>query len=479
MPSLGDILSAAATGKNQNNLTAAYQLNAARAADTFAQVPLRGAQTEEALQNAQKVRLEAIAAQKKQDALDKIQEHSSESGYAPSLGDLMSANGGNYDQATAGMGHAQEQGFRSTLANPDADPTARLAAEAGVQGKVPNPYSALPPESVDLRALPPPGAPPNGMLSQTGQATVDLKGAQENAAKLKSTDANIDPAEIAFWAHSHNVGGRDPSFGMGQSATRNAFLRAVALDARGIPITRESLGLGAVPGAKPAAPATPGVTPGAAPLSPEDAAAKSVGQITDTKAAQTAINKNTSLITTMSAQEVTALNNYDLAMTFADKLGRRGGTFLNKALNDWNTGVKSDPDTSDFVSALSTVHDEIAKIRSGATSAQGITDAGRKAADNIIHQHMDLATLKSLRPVISTDAQNVRKGYSTAIQAARSVITNPAGGGISGAAGDAAVAAATATGTPPASMLKEGMHTKFKGDPRVWTLQNGQPTQVQ
>jgi len=34
-----------------------------------------------------------------------------------------------------------------------------------------------------------------------------------------------------------------------------------------------------------------------------------------------------------------------------------------------------------------------------------------------------------------------------------------------------------ASGTPPASMLKEGIHTTFKNG-QTWTLQNGQPTQV-
>lgn len=478
LQSLGDMFASGFTGQNTQDVIDKSDMMRAQMEDVQAQVPLRGAQTQKALADADAARSAATKAAKAQEAQDRIREGSADPNYKPSLGDLMDAAGGNYDQVTAGMGHAQEQGFRSTLADPNADPSLRLAAQAGVKGEVPNPYVALPNNAIDLRNLAPPGAKPNEILSQTGAATVSqkLSVADLNQAKLLAAKADsgslsaMTPDEIWFLAHATNSGAPAPAFGMGKNEDRRLFLKARAQDAAGQSVTYESLGM--KPPAGGAAPSAAGK------LSPTVAADAMVGHTTDVKAAQTAINKTTQMLTMMNSQEVTAMRNYDLALGLAEKLGRENGSLLNKALNDWKTGVQSDPATTAFVSALQTAHDEIAKIRSGAVSAQGITDAGRKAADSIVSPNMNLSTLRALRPVISTDIQNVRKGYQTSIGAARSVIANPSGGGIAGPAGEAAAAAATDELPPAAAAtLKAGKITHF-GNGQKWTLQDGKPVQV-
>src|SRR6202166_3259254 len=305
MPGLGDILSAAATGQNQNQVTAGYQLNAARAADTFAQIPLRGAQTDEALAKASESRLTAIAAQKKQDAVDNAAQNAIDNGMDPhqaaTLGQAL-ATGSNFDQATTGMGHLQDQGYRATLASPTASGESQRLAAQGVKGELQSPYLALPPASVDARNLAPPGAQPTELDSNIGKATINQKDAAADAAAAKLTAGSpLDANDYAALAHLGNTTGHDPAFGMGASPARLTYLRARALDAQGLPITAASLGLS---GGKATA-AAPGAAAPTAALAPAAAADAVVQRQQDAAGArQTLIAFDKGV----PGQKVTALN---------------------------------------------------------------------------------------------------------------------------------------------------------------------------
>lgn len=492
MQNLGDFVASGFTGQNTKDVIDKAQLMRAQVQDIQAQVPLRGAQTQEALAKADTERTNALKASHAEEARARINDAYANS-KTPSLGDLMMAGYGNYGDVTGGQGHLQDQGLVSQISDPNSTPQQQIAAEQGLTHKVVNPYQALPADSVDLRNLAPPGSAPVENISQVGHSEIGKNNATEaltrtKTTQLNSTDDNINPDELAFHAHSVNNGGPPPAFGMGQSKLRTAFLKAQYLDAAGIPITRDSLGLAAPKG--PATAATPavatppvtagtavGTAPPAAPLSPQDAAEHTVARRTDVKAAQGAIANTTKMLTTVNAQEKTAAQSYDLAMSYANKVGADGSPIINKALIAWNTGAKGDKETSQFVSALQIAHDEYAKIMSGATGAAGLTDAGRAAADKLFNHSMNLDTLKGIGQVMRIDAGNRRTGYVGAIADARRVISGdtaraPAASG----AADAAPAAAT---LPPAARaaLKENVITHF-GNGQSWTLKDGQPVQV-
>jgi hypothetical protein len=194
MPSLGDILSAALTGHSQGDVNDAYALKAAQVQDTLAQVPLRGAQTQEALANADAARKKALAADAEAAARNKQEDALIQAGVEPHQAHLLAnasaAGYGNFSEVTKGANNLQEHDFRQTLGDATAPPEARLAAQSGVEGKVASPYAPLPLVSTDLRNVAPAGKAPNALISPLGDASINAKdaaaaNANANAAKTK------------------------------------------------------------------------------------------------------------------------------------------------------------------------------------------------------------------------------------------------------------------------------------------------------
>lgn len=548
MASLGDILASTATGKDPDyaGIEAGAALKGAQFQDTMAQVPLRGAQTQEALAAADKARLEGIALSRKQYAIDHLAETLAAAGgdVNKTLGAAV-ASGSNFSEATAGTGHLQEQDLIHTLSDPHADPQTRLAASSGLTHKLESPFAKLDAETVNVTDPTLPGGAPNEHLSKIGEATIGQKDAAAGLANAKanqlvSTDTSIDPNEIAYHAHlANNDPTYRPNFGMGQSATRQAFLKAQWLDAAGYPINAETLGLKAgqvgsgfkQPGAAPAAGGTtaggggtatpnnpldhnvpvdapnpadnaPAALPGESktvafkptdfgapatailpPMSPADAADMVAARRGDVKASQGALTKTTGQLALVQSFENTANRNFDLLMEYANKLDNTGSPLINKAINDWNQGIAGDKLTGQFVSTFQALHDEYAKILSGATGAQGATDAGNKRADEVFNRNMNLDTLKGLSDTIPREMANRRVGYVGVINTLHGNLAGK-NTGLAGPAGDAAAAdtksAASAATIPPAAAaaLKSGKVTHF-GNGQSWTLgPDGKPVQV-
>lgn len=498
MAALGDILASAATGKDPDyaDIEAGAALKGATFQDTMAQVPLRGAQTKEALANADKARLEAIALQRKQEEIDKLGQNLADGGVpnAQTLGHLVAA-GQPINGATEAMGHVQDQGLVSTLSNPSADQNTRLAAASGLKHEVLSPYTKLDPDYVDVRNVAPAGAPAPDQLSQMGQSMVGNKAADTNlknakAGQIGSTDDSVDPNEMAYHAHVFNTTGAVPSFGMGQSKLRQYFLKAAYMDAAGIPITAQSLGIapehvkavGAPPAAAPAAGAVApaaGAAPTPAPLSPQDAANNTADARINTKATQAEVSNAQKMVGVVQAQSYKAEKSYGRALDLADQLaktrGPDGSPLINQAFLDWGNHVTGNPLTSAFVHEITVAHDEYAKIISGAMGAAGITDKGREAADKLFGEHMNLDTLKGIGVLMGKDMNDARMGYVKTIQGAHSAMQNPGTNELTHPN-----APTTAATIPPAAAasLKSGKVTKF-GNGQSWTLgPDGQPLQV-
>ena len=122
------------------------------------------AQTEGALAKAEAARLDAIAKSEVEKRRGQIQEALAANGATPQqamLADTIIGGGfgSDYNAFTSGQLHSQEQQFRSTLADPTADPMTQFAAGQSIKGEVLNPYAQVGDSFVDLRAPVAPGAP--------------------------------------------------------------------------------------------------------------------------------------------------------------------------------------------------------------------------------------------------------------------------------------------------------------------------------
>lgn len=450
MPSLGDILSAAATGKNQQDVTDAYNLKGAQVQDVLAQVPLRGAQTQEALQNAQKVRLEAIAAQKKQDAIDKFAENEIANDRDPqqsqTLGHIIAA-GGNYEQGAAGMGHLQEQDLVSQISSPTSTPQAQILASQGLTHKVENPYVALPPNAVDLRNLAPPGAPPNELISQTGQANIDAKNA--STEKIKNT-ASGQYSE----ARAQGIAAGKMAFPTSYEFTRNGP-EAEALINRVFEISPNA----------------------------------SAQDLPTQMQALNAFNKG------VPGQRVTALNT---AMNHLDTIKDLGAALKNGDTTAFNAVAQffaqqtGDPAPTNMDEAAEIVGNEI--MKSIVASGAGTGPEREKLAESFSKARSPAQindAIKTARSLLSGQAASLALQYKNGTKRDDFYDRNPVLRGLTGGATSgtpnksatpaAAPATALPAGPPPPAAalagLAEGMQRHFK-DGSTWTIQSGKPVRV-
>ena len=92
--------------------------------------------------------------------------------------------------------------------------------------------------------------------------------------------------------------------------------------------------------------------------------------------------------------EQTARKNIDLAEQELGKLELSGMPIVNKALNAWRQGISGDPTTAGFVNALTAARTEYAKVLSGATGSTGVTDAGRREAEELFNKNMNPDALR-------------------------------------------------------------------------------------
>ena len=156
------------------------------------------AQTEGALAKAEAARLDAIAKSEVEKRRGQIQEALAANGATPEqamLGDTIIGGGfgSDYNAFTSGQLHSQEQQFRSTLADPNADPMTQFAAGQSIKGEVLNPYAQVGDSFVDLRAPVAPGAP--APLQRT--ALTDAKIGAENALAYQRRHPELNPSGAA------------------------------------------------------------------------------------------------------------------------------------------------------------------------------------------------------------------------------------------------------------------------------------------
>lgn len=155
-------------------------------AGAFEQGRLRSAQTEGALGLARQRQLENIALETKNRERERTRETLAASGMDPAQADLL-ANvmlgemGSDFKAGTEGMGEIQTQGFRSTLADPEAPLGDQFAAGQGLQEQVLPRYAITGQTAEDLFNRDAPLAP-----TPVGQAQIGLDQARANDPDLRN-----------------------------------------------------------------------------------------------------------------------------------------------------------------------------------------------------------------------------------------------------------------------------------------------------
>jgi hypothetical protein len=186
-----------------------------------------------------------------------------------------------------------------------------------------------------------------------------------------------------------------------------------------------------------------------------DAAAAVIGRQTF-GANKQALGKVTAQKNMVGAFEKTFQKNLDLALSQSDKVDRTGSPLLNKAIIHWNSHVTGDPETKGFINALTTARDEYAKILSGATGAAGITDAGRKEAEELFSKVDSPETLKYVAEVARQEAGNRMTSFDEQINE------------LTGAMGNKPTAAApSAPGAPQPSKAPPQAEQFLKAHPEM------------
>lgn len=134
------------------------------------------------------------------------------------------------------------------------------------------------------------------------------------------------------------------------------------------------------------------------------------------KAGSLALNDQTKLQARVSGYEKSALLSLELALRESQKVDRTSSPLINKAIIHWKQHITGDPETRGFINALTTARTEYAKVISGSTGAAGITDAGRKEAEELFSKIDSPEALAYTVDIAKADMENRSKGIEMQIQ---------------------------------------------------------------
>lgn len=169
--------------------------------------------------------------------------------------------------------------------------------------------------------------------------------------------------------------------------------------------------------------------------------------------------------------EGTALKEADLTLQLAKKGVAGGVPVINRWIQAKRQGVEGDPDVSSFNAAMTSFKNEYARIMSSPTATGGqTTDAARNEADSLINGSMNERQVEATIRTMKIGMENRIRSINEEYDATRKRIAEVAGGDGQHAAQHLPADAA--------SQLTEGHVTTF-GNGQKWTLENGQPKQVQ
>lgn len=112
---------------------------------------------------------------------------------------------------------------------------------------------------------------------------------------------------------------------------------------------------------------------------------------------------------------------------------RTDWTFLNKAIIAGETEIRSDPNASKLLNSVNVFSAEYAKVMTGQTTGQAVSDAARREAQSITSAMMSGATLKSVLSQEMRSMQNRKQSFAfqqdTLVRLMGQTNAPPTGGG--------------------------------------------------
>jgi hypothetical protein len=364
---------------------------------------LRTAQTEEALNNAQKQQEEMQAHADLENSLASTLGDDGKPLLAPSQAHLVAnelkGHFGDAKTVMEALRGAQIAKNTGVLSNPaNLNTPAMTAAIAGNTNKAPEAV-AVPNEY----AVPPGMTPP--VVQQTPLGAAET--AEHMAgANLKTHSANASPESALSDDAAYNAAvrynqfGTIPPLGMKNSGDRQKILTFAAYmshdpnwhppswDNPQNPPAIAALGGGGGGGG------VPNPTGTTAHPTLADATNAAVNPL-DAKAQAATLSDMTKRTSIADSSEQTALKNLGLAREMLSKADQTGSPLANTIQNKIRSGMFGDPDVSAYQNAISTARNEYARVISMATGAQGITDYAMKEGQKLFPDDLAPAQFES------------------------------------------------------------------------------------
>lgn len=416
---LGDVLAGAAGAPINRPALNAY------VAQGQAMTGLRSAQTEEALTRATKAQEEMRAGQQLEDALAGTLGPSR----ARVAATVMRAGYGNAQQALEALKTNQEIGFRDTLGDPmQLGGRAQTAAQQGVQGRLVDPIN-IPKEYATA-----PGAPAP-IVQQTPLGVAET--ARDYAAAALNTERAVNPS--AFRGSMFQLQDLPPEL---QQAVAEGRLDPAKLNQRNINIWSQ------LARANPAADFNSLMAGGA-------------------------LQRNPAF-----RQRMVAIDSLPEVMDHMAELGRKLDFSDMRAvgrMQAWMMGQLNDPLYQEYMTVRNDTLMTIAAIMRGVGMSDQAHRAEIEAADPSMSPPAMDAWLRGQLATLEPRLRAAGRAMSGA-PIARSGGVGAAMGNVP--SGDATLPPATTIPPAAAAQLREGQITTF-GNGQRWTLQNGQPVQVQ
>jgi len=109
------------------------------------------------------------------------------------------------------------------------------------------------------------------------------------------------------------------------------------------------------------------------------------------------------------AFEKTAIANLDQAIGAASKVVDVGSPWFNKPAREVAQGLAGSPDMQRYITARQVAVQEVAKVLSGASGNQSVSDSARHEVEALLGPDASLAQIKAAAEVLKTDMGNRRQ----------------------------------------------------------------------
>jgi hypothetical protein len=411
-------------------------------ANSQARNALVSAQTDEAMNNAQKQQEEMQAHAALESSLQGVLGDDGKPLLTPSaarnVANELKGHFGNAQQVMAAHREMQQAHNTGIVSNPaNLNTPEGTAALAGLTNKAPEAVAVSKEYSVPAGMAPPDvkQTPLGAAETASYGATAGLHQAQAKSggfnphAGAMAADLSDDAAYNA--AVKYNQFGTMPPMGMGGGGGRAKILQFAASlshDPNWQPTSWNAQG--ASPSPTPGAPGVgaPGPTTAVPPGHPSlSDATNAASNPSDMKAQGSALADMTKRTSVADSSEQTALKNLQVAREALAQADQMGSPLANTIVNKVRSGMFGDPQVSAYQNAISTARNEYARVISMATGAQGITDHAMREGQKLFPDDLAPAQFESNFAVAQREMANRTGAMHEQISSLKKGIHTPAG----------------------------------------------------